>query len=120
MGDQVQNDGSEYASAESFDREWYVAPCSDGPCRYIGIMPASTLYARIEETIATEIAEGEYRPGDQLPTTLSVMIGRHATPYMSAGGKFASHAEHTKTQSMQRASTRTQRRMIEVRLPVQG
>jgi GntR family transcriptional regulator len=31
-------------------------------------MPASTLYARIEETIATEIALGEYRPGDQLPT----------------------------------------------------
>lgn len=31
-------------------------------------MPASTLYARIEEAIATEIAQGEYRPGDQLPT----------------------------------------------------
>ena len=31
-------------------------------------MPASTLYARIEETIAIEIAQGEYRPGDQLPT----------------------------------------------------
>ena len=31
-------------------------------------MPASTLYARIEETIAAEIAQGEYRPGDQLPT----------------------------------------------------
>jgi GntR family transcriptional regulator len=31
-------------------------------------MPASTLYARNEETIATEIAQGEYRPGDQLPT----------------------------------------------------
>ena len=31
-------------------------------------MPESTLYARIEETIATEIAQGEYRPGDQLPT----------------------------------------------------
>jgi GntR family transcriptional regulator len=31
-------------------------------------MPASTLYARIEETIATEIAQGEIRPGDQLPT----------------------------------------------------
>jgi GntR family transcriptional regulator len=31
-------------------------------------MPTSTLYARIEETIATEIAQGEYRPGDQLPT----------------------------------------------------
>jgi GntR family transcriptional regulator len=31
-------------------------------------MPASTLYARIEETIAREIAQGEYRPGDQLPT----------------------------------------------------
>ena len=31
-------------------------------------MPVSTLYARIEETIATEIAKGEYRPGDQLPT----------------------------------------------------
>jgi len=31
-------------------------------------MPASTLYAKIEETIATEIAQGEYRPGDQLPT----------------------------------------------------
>src|ERR1700739_1959332 len=31
-------------------------------------MPPSTLYARIEETIAREIAQGEYRPGDQLPT----------------------------------------------------
>jgi GntR family transcriptional regulator len=31
-------------------------------------MPASTLYATIEETIATEIAQGDYRPGDQLPT----------------------------------------------------
>lgn len=31
-------------------------------------MPASTLYAEIEEAIATEIARGEYRPGDQLPT----------------------------------------------------
>jgi GntR family transcriptional regulator len=31
-------------------------------------MPISTLYARIEETIAAEIAQGEYRPGDQLPT----------------------------------------------------
>lgn len=30
-------------------------------------MPASTLYARIEETIAKEIAQGEYRPGDKLP-----------------------------------------------------
>src|SRR5580693_4215933 len=29
-------------------------------------MPISTLYARIEETIAAEIAQGEYRPGDQL------------------------------------------------------
>ena len=31
-------------------------------------MPASTLYARIEEAIASEISQGEYRPGDQLPT----------------------------------------------------
>jgi GntR family transcriptional regulator len=31
-------------------------------------MPGSTLYAKIEETIATEIAQGEYGPGDQLPT----------------------------------------------------
>ena len=31
-------------------------------------MPASTLYSKIEEAIATEIAQGEYRPGDQLPT----------------------------------------------------
>jgi GntR family transcriptional regulator len=31
-------------------------------------MPASTLYAEIEEAIAAEIARGEYRPGDQLPT----------------------------------------------------
>jgi GntR family transcriptional regulator len=31
-------------------------------------MGASTLYAKIEEAIATEIAQGEYRPGDQLPT----------------------------------------------------
>src|SRR5580693_7268909 len=29
-------------------------------------MRPSTLYARIEETIATEIAQGEYRPGDEL------------------------------------------------------
>jgi GntR family transcriptional regulator len=28
---------------------------------------ASTLYARIEEAIAADIAQGEYRPGDQLP-----------------------------------------------------
>ena len=31
-------------------------------------MPASTLYAEVEETIAAEIARGDYRPGDQLPT----------------------------------------------------
>ena len=31
-------------------------------------MAASTLYTKIEETIATEIAQGDYRPGDQLPT----------------------------------------------------
>ena len=31
-------------------------------------MPVETLYARIEETIAKEITQGEYRPGDQLPT----------------------------------------------------
>jgi GntR family transcriptional regulator len=31
-------------------------------------MSSSTLYAKVEETIATEIAQGEYRPGDQLPT----------------------------------------------------
>jgi GntR family transcriptional regulator len=31
-------------------------------------MPASTLYAKVEEALATEIAQGEYRPGDQLPT----------------------------------------------------
>lgn len=31
-------------------------------------MSSSTLYAKVEETIATEIAHGEYRPGDQLPT----------------------------------------------------
>jgi GntR family transcriptional regulator len=31
-------------------------------------MPALTLYTRVEEAIATEIAQGEYRPGDQLPT----------------------------------------------------
>jgi GntR family transcriptional regulator len=31
-------------------------------------MPPSTLYARIEQAIATEIARGEYRPGDQIPT----------------------------------------------------
>ena len=31
-------------------------------------MPASTLYAKVEEALATEITEGEYRPGDQLPT----------------------------------------------------
>jgi GntR family transcriptional regulator len=31
-------------------------------------MSASTLYAEIEEALATEIAQGEYRLGDQLPT----------------------------------------------------
>src|SRR6201986_5616776 len=31
-------------------------------------MPAATLYATIEETIAAEIAQGEYHPGYQLPT----------------------------------------------------
>jgi GntR family transcriptional regulator len=31
-------------------------------------MPGSTLYAKVEEALATEIARGEYRPGDQLPT----------------------------------------------------
>ena len=36
-------------------------------------MPASTLYARIEEAIATEIAQGDYRPGDQLPTEDSLL-----------------------------------------------
>jgi len=36
--------------------------------RYIVIMPASTLYAKVEEALATEIAQGEYFAGDQLPT----------------------------------------------------
>jgi GntR family transcriptional regulator len=31
-------------------------------------MSSPTLYTRVEETIAAEIADGEYRPGDQLPT----------------------------------------------------
>jgi GntR family transcriptional regulator len=31
-------------------------------------MSSSTLYAKVEESIAAEIAQGEYRPGDQLPT----------------------------------------------------
>ena len=31
-------------------------------------MSSSTLYAKVEETIAAEISQGEYRPGDQLPT----------------------------------------------------
>ena len=31
-------------------------------------MSPSTLYTKVEETIAAEIADGEYRPGDQLPT----------------------------------------------------
>jgi GntR family transcriptional regulator len=31
-------------------------------------MAASTLYAKVEEALAMEIAQGEYRPGDQLPT----------------------------------------------------
>ena len=31
-------------------------------------MSSSTLYAKVEETIAAEIGQGEYRPGDQLPT----------------------------------------------------
>jgi GntR family transcriptional regulator len=31
-------------------------------------MPASALYAKVEEASATEIAQGEYPPGDQLPT----------------------------------------------------
>lgn len=29
---------------------------------------SSTLYTKVEETIAAEIAQGDYRPGDQLPT----------------------------------------------------
>jgi GntR family transcriptional regulator len=31
-------------------------------------MSSSTLYTKVEETIAAEIADGEYRPGQQLPT----------------------------------------------------
>jgi GntR family transcriptional regulator len=31
-------------------------------------MAASTLYAKVEETIAAEIADGEYGPGEQLPS----------------------------------------------------
>src|SRR5215469_12892032 len=31
-------------------------------------MPASMLYAKVEEVLAMEIAQGEYRPGDQLLT----------------------------------------------------
>jgi GntR family transcriptional regulator len=31
-------------------------------------MPSLALYTKVEETIAAEIADGEYRPGDQLPT----------------------------------------------------
>src|ERR1700744_5615140 len=31
-------------------------------------MPAATLYATIEETIASELAQGEYGPGDQVTT----------------------------------------------------
>lgn len=31
-------------------------------------MSSSTLYTKVEEAIAAEIAQGEYRPGDQLPT----------------------------------------------------
>ena len=31
-------------------------------------MAESTLYAKVEETIASEITSGEYRPGDQLPS----------------------------------------------------
>jgi GntR family transcriptional regulator len=31
-------------------------------------MSSPTLYTKVEETIAAEIADGEYRPGDQLPT----------------------------------------------------
>jgi GntR family transcriptional regulator len=34
----------------------------------------STLYANIEETIAREIARGEYRPGDQLPTEDELLV----------------------------------------------
>src|SRR6202041_1310787 len=37
-------------------------------------MPASTLYARIEETLAGEIAQGDYRPGDQLPTEDALLL----------------------------------------------
>jgi GntR family transcriptional regulator len=37
-------------------------------------MPASTLYASIEETIAAEIARGDYRPGDQLPTEDALLL----------------------------------------------
>jgi GntR family transcriptional regulator len=31
-------------------------------------MSSSTLYTKVEEAVAAEIADGEYRPGDQLPT----------------------------------------------------
>ena len=31
-------------------------------------MASPTLYTEVEESIAAEIADGEYRPGDQLPT----------------------------------------------------
>src|SRR5258705_13785785 len=36
--------------------------------------PTSTLYATIEETLDTEIALGEYRPGDQLPTEDELLL----------------------------------------------
>ena len=59
--------GRSGGSSGSFDRE-----CStrrlNGWSRYIVIMSASTLYAEIEEALAAEIAQGEYSPGDQLPT----------------------------------------------------
>jgi GntR family transcriptional regulator len=36
-------------------------------------MSSPTLYTKVEETIAAEIADGEYRPGDQLPTEVELL-----------------------------------------------
>jgi len=57
---QADRQGLSIASAQLAD--------SIGLSRYIVIMSASTLYAEIEEALAAEIAQGEYRPGEQLPT----------------------------------------------------
>jgi hypothetical protein len=58
-------DSSEYRSlSEQADMTLYV------------VMPASTLYAKIDETIATEIAQGEYRPKINYLPKMNCFMGK--------------------------------------------